>query len=464
LFSAKTIAIKNNRLFAGNIVKEEFTIGDWDSRAVRFDVTNEAHVQDNVEGEVVITEPALDTPAEWDTAGWSNYIESHDGINTYNDPANDGVGAEAYYFQSDGATYGAEGPNIKIGFDLDTLVIDANSSAQTYAVGTEVTADNQSYTNFGSPYLSGRRSWQRDEVYRLYIVFFDAHGRSSNAKWICDLRMPSGHDATYGKVFDKPATDVEAYALYPTITLKSFPTGAQSAQLLRVERGGSDRSVLTQALAIPYENAGSPLHPLAVRGTSFIATSTFVKLVSPELNITKQITLGAADYIDSVSTFTNDSYTAGNANIMRSLVSTPMAYSDDDKAEVIDAMYVTPRDETDSFTFAASSMLNYNPGDHTYGCSGLLVHIHNVNWIPTATTLTNVIVNYKRDVHASQYGGQTYENREGNVAIPASGLITDTSETTAWNGDTFINYFDVTYELTDLTHATGASKSESAYV
>jgi hypothetical protein len=36
LFKAEDIAIKNNRLFAANITKEEFSIGAWDARAVRF--------------------------------------------------------------------------------------------------------------------------------------------------------------------------------------------------------------------------------------------------------------------------------------------------------------------------------------------------------------------------------------------------------------------------------------------
>ena len=52
------------------------------------------------------------------------------------------------------------------------MIIDSSKSDYSFYVGTEYTTDNKSYTSFASPYLAGKRSWQRDETYRLYIVFF----------------------------------------------------------------------------------------------------------------------------------------------------------------------------------------------------------------------------------------------------------------------------------------------------
>jgi len=457
LFGAEDLAIKNNRLFAANISKEEFSIGDWDARAVRFKTASTARVTDTIQGTVDITT---------NFSNWSSYTSDHDGINPFNDPANDGDSASAWNKQSDLSTLGAEGPNIKIGFTTDAVVINNNASLQSFAVGTETTSDNKSYTSFASPYMSGRRSWQRDEVYRLYIVFFNAHGIASPAKWICDLRMPSFHDATYNILSNEASGVINTTALYPTVFLKSFPTGAVSAQLLRVERGGEDRSILTQALVIPMSSVSGAVRPQKAY-TSTNNISRIIKLVSPEINITKNITKGSSDYIQYIADFATGRETdtvTSYVHYHRLNENTQVAFAADCKATIDDLMYVTPRSNTDTFSFNGVTCANYDSAESAYGCSGVFVHHTNAGWDGGESKI-HPVVNYKRDVHASQYGGQTFEAREGNIAIPASDIMSTYNTTfTAWNGDTFINFFDVTTLITDLTKPRGDSLNENVYV
>lgn len=460
LFSAKDIALKNNRLFAANINKEEFSIGTWDARAVRFlSPSGGALVQDSTEADVTVAN---------NLSNWSAYVSDHDGINPYNDPGYDTNAAYKYIYQADGTTLGAEGPNIKIGFyqePASTYTIDqAANSGQLFGAGLQ---SGESFTSYASPYKSGARSWQRDEVYRLYIVFFNAHGIASPAKWICDLRMPSCHNTTYGKISNCSFGEVHALPLYPSVRISSFPTGAVSAQLLRVERGGEDRSILTQAICLPIDSVSGAVRPQVY--STALNNHGLLKLVSPEINILRNITKGSSDYLEYV--FDYDAPFAGELTEISTYIDyykqqypQAVTFSSNARTDIGETMYVEPRASTDTFSFHSTTCANYDSATSALGCSGLFVyHTNTANW--TAVGMKYVIANYKRDVHASQYGGQTFESREGNIAIPASDIISAINTTYyAKNGDTFINYFEVTSQISDLTKNLGGTLNENIYV
>jgi hypothetical protein len=468
LFSAKDIAIKDDRLFAANINKDEFVLGDWDSRAVRFRSSdNTAKVNDILWGDLTITQPTSDTTAEWAAHGWSSYLSDHDGINYYNNPIHDGDTSYKYVYQRNGSTLGAEGPNVQIGFQLDTMVIDNSNTVASFYTSTESVTDNKSYTSFASPYKAGRRSWQRDETYRLYLVFFDARGRSSNAKWVCDLRMPSLHESGYEVLARLNGTSVETQALYPTIYLKSMPTGAVKAQLLRVQRGGQDRSILTQALVSPVNIDTSDdinaCRPKAVTN-AINNTGRIVKLQSPEINITANINLESSDYLEYITNYNTSSVSSSGPPIyiLKGRVNTLSAFATDDKTNIDEAIYAPPGESTDTFTLGSTTCSNYDLTLDAFGGTGLYVHHENASW--TGAGKSFAVVNYKRDVHASQYGGQTYEDRNNNIAIPASAVFEGPGSVVGWNGDTFINYFEVLTHLFDLTKTVSNSTNYTVYV
>ena len=426
-------------------------------------------IESSTEADVSIAVPTDPTdPADWDTAGWVDYTEKYDGINPFNDTDNDFTATLQYKYQSDGTTLGAEGPNIKIGFTTDSLLLDESNQSATFWVGSESTATNKSYKSLASPFKSGKRSWQRDETYRLYIVFYDDRGRPSVPKWICDLRMPSLHDTgNYSKLAYLDGTDIYTEMLYPTVQLRSLPTGVESFQIFRVQRGANDRSVLTQGLVVPSDTS-LPFRPTLIDEVVLSAKSVH-KLVSPEININKNISYGSSDYLEFVTDFDDVvSGTFGDYLYNKTRENNIRTRTSNERTTLQEIKYVTPSQSV--ITIGGSTYTNYMSKYFTslgrtissYGSSGLAFYHLNSNW--TVNNINYVLVNYKRNVFDSQYGGNTYNKRLGNIVIPCSDILTTTAvDYTCYNGDTFINFFDVSTYLWDLTKPTLESINQSIF-
>jgi len=471
LFKCEDIASKDNLLFAANIVKSEFICDDWDSRAVRFNSTGTAVLTDSTESPVSITTPSSDTPSEWDDHGWIDYLSDHDGINTFNDPDNDGNVSHQYMYQSNGTVLGAEGKNIKIDFETEEFYIDTSNNPYTYYVTPPDDATDLSYKNYGSPWKLGNLSWQRDETYRIFVVFGNERGQTADPKWICDLRMPSLHDANFvnsSSVTCKPSlliespillTSQKSYKLYPRIYFKSFPTNATWAQIHRVKRERADRSIITQGLALPtyYRSSMNLYHMNLNPGASFEApvqnSPTLVKLISPEIIINKNISQQSNDYIEHLGNFTVPTTVNSVDNglwynrVYKLKTYTPTSFSSDNRTDITNQIIVSPpSDYEDKVTISSKQFINLLDQiiPNTIGCSGLLVDCANDSWTTLSTNYP--LVNYKSNVYGSQYSGNTYESRMLNISIPCSDVIT-VSNIGNWfdirYGDTFINYFDV---------------------
>lgn len=426
-----------------------------------------------------ITPPIDNTSlASWQAAGWFSYYEDHDGINDYNNPDNDPDPEKQFIYKSDGVTLGAEGPNIEIEFKWEDFAIDdIAGSASTYYVGT--IADG-SYSNYASPLNGGKLSWQRDEVYRLFISFKNTRGQDTEPKWICDLRIPKMVDSTYGVIANRIFSMTQARRVYPVIKIRdgSWPTDAVSAQVYRVPRNKEDRQIVTQALAYPFTNiSGWYLN----RGNTALdyyssGNENLVKLVSPEINITKNITKSGNDYLEFLTDFSSDSVSTGGYGSLneRSIIkcranTVRTAFAANDYTDIVNTTNVIPLDDQPNYSVGGVTFYNYNDVEYinAKGSTGLVVKYSNNSW--TAEGKTLALVNYKNNCWNSQYGGLTYENRQFNNMIPCSDVIYTTGRWTDCNyGDTFITYFDVSTLLYDMDIAEGNysdySKNESIYV
>lgn len=125
------------------------------------------------------------------------------------DPQHDAINPDVmdYMYQLDGATIGAEGPNI--------------------ALQVKYTSTKPTGTGF-----------KKGETYRFGVVFKDAYGRETPAYWVVDQYMQySRHQANY--------------YLVVYMKVKSMPPGAVSARFVVVERKESDKSVLGQGVMQP---------------------------------------------------------------------------------------------------------------------------------------------------------------------------------------------------------------------
>jgi uncharacterized protein (TIGR02145 family) len=402
---------------------------------------------------------------DWDTAGWISE-ETHDYINDFNNPDNDSDTEFRYVYQSDGTTVGAEGPNVKIDFETVSFVLDNSGSDTTFHCASS-SASNNSFDNYASPWMDGELSWQRDEVYRLFVVWTDNRGRRSLPSWICDLRMPSLHDADFinsSGATVSPSTlttysgsTVTGYMLRPRIYFRKFPDEAINGQIYRVKRERKDRHVVTQAFVVPTYVGDVPYYVNLSSGTNLTTNGVeLIKLVSPEINVNKNISIQSNDYLDYVTRFdtsdvasTNDTTTSLVTTSMRTeklLQNTRVNYSSTTSlSDILNSIAISPvatAYTNDAVIIDGLVYSNYYKVGGAKGCTGMVIHYSNTSWGIEGEEYC--VVNYKSNCFGSQYGGHTYEDRLLNISIPCSDII---SFTNTWydikGGDTFINYFDV---------------------
>ena len=242
IFRAKTLETKNDFLFAGNITEEKFDI-DFDARAYRFnsngvgvvtntdDFTNLDDLEENVDY-IKIT----------DSSGKFNTIPENftfSPCNKIKDSDKWWYGDDAMIYQKDGISVGGEGPNISYSFFFKTRY--ANTSDNDYSVY------HDHYEDLASP-ITMSVGFQRSEIYRFGIVFFDIYLRSSFVKWIGDIRIP---DEFIGEeyaiiTYDKADTiqDINiTFEMSDSTRIELNNKGAYYWQIVRAERTYDDATV-----------------------------------------------------------------------------------------------------------------------------------------------------------------------------------------------------------------------------
>ena len=214
----KYLEEKNSYLFAANIQQTEFDV-DYDARAFRYK-SNKTSYGSNADPETT------------------------DIVNPYNDLDNDSSITYRYKYQDDGLTLGGSGANISYKFTTDYILLDDLSN------DTLVTGDvAESYCN-----PLAKVGYQRDEIYRFGIVFFDYYGRQSYVHWIDDVRFPS--------IADYSLTDQIGGKLYGIILGIQFqvlhiPDSVYAYQIVRCQRDEANRTVVDCGICGHTEKTGS---------------------------------------------------------------------------------------------------------------------------------------------------------------------------------------------------------------
>ncbi len=222
----KTLERKDDRLFVGNIKEEYFDV-DYDARAYRHDDTGKARIYDNTGSYTDIDDgnPSYNN--------YSDIEEEHDCINRYNDFTLDTT-LYPYKYQSDGATRGGEGENIKYWFVNSSYRVDDNDSDGK--TSSSIISDS---------FLGIRRGFQRGEIYRFGITFFNNKGQESFVKWIGDIRMPDSDD---GIGFVNDPGPIDAFRLEVRFDVDNIPLNDDGSsmdyQILYVPRTNYDKTVL----------------------------------------------------------------------------------------------------------------------------------------------------------------------------------------------------------------------------
>lgn len=262
-FYAQTMAQYGNRLFFANIQTNDWDIdSSFDCRAYRA----------NCNGKVLLQASSGETEYEGPLSsildGTVVLDYDADVINPMNSQLlyPDVYDEDEYAYQSNGIVYGGEGPNISFKIVHGTtrectatmlggLTDYTSTSMPISGIKNDSSYDSVSFgstqlCSFANPYIASKfASYQRDEIYRFGIVFYNESGISTPVHWICDIRFPSG-DSDSCAAFNYNSTDnyMEAYPFGVYFQIKNFPTGAVAAEIVRCDRTQSDRTVVGQGM------------------------------------------------------------------------------------------------------------------------------------------------------------------------------------------------------------------------
>lgn len=227
-FKAKDIAVKDNVMFPVNIEYADYD-PDFDARAYGFNSVGDALIQDDVLGNLTI-----------DSSTYNTVPETHDCINPSVKAEVGDMYYNVYRYQSNGSTLGVEGPNVSIRFVTNDRI--PYSSQRT-----SITPGENSYANnFKIANAWGNMSFKRDEVYRFFIRFTNAKGQKSFSKWIADVRMPNVADSGFNISYEDGNGQLVVKDLGIVVDVTNPPSDAVSWEILREERGESDKTIKAQ--------------------------------------------------------------------------------------------------------------------------------------------------------------------------------------------------------------------------
>ncbi len=462
LYKAKDIASSKNYLFLANVTESYFDIDNYDARVYRFNkgVTKEFRgEEDNTNVYFVETDgtwkkvesdgtPIIDG-INWtvpETADLTNpYNDTVQDVNTRSDTVNTYLGN----FKYDAAgNLGGTGKNISLTFGSSDFVIDDNTYAYTLKTQDFATDDDANlvvgFDGYYSPYnTANRRSYQRDEVYRFGIVFFDVLGRQSVVRWIADIRMPNLEEYP---IASRSVNDNKVTTLYPIFTIATYPEGAISYKIVRTLREAEDKSIVFSGLLRPtaYVSASASNQPYHKGGDLDTPTmkTNLQELISPEISFYKDFSVINNDYLqvndldDSITwDVENDVITTTAAQDMVVKYREIDYYGSYKTTTLYDGQVVGPLEAGETVNINGitfNSFFNEQNGDEEgYKGTSLILGGTNNSWEYTGGLNTDNLVKhamYRRHVYGSQYGGSNYSARTNSEYVGCSPTIDTTQE------------------------------------
>ena len=508
-FTCKTIATKNNILFAGNIKENEYDIS-YDARAYRWnqsgpgicriyekDGTYWENRNDNVERWVKYTSAGVYITETWGMGGIPQNLDAISRNNIEYNKYQSSTLVEKYQKTPNSGVVGGTGRNVSYSFSGSRRRID--ESALTYGVAGKwawnlwnVSIPRPNYYNGypGITYNQSDKTWARDEIYRFGAVFFDDKGRPSPVKWIADIRMPgydrlinpgSGADKSYQ--FFEDGVYVQANVLRVNFELTNIPSTAKYCQIVYVPREEKDKTCVLQGRVGWFNNASSvynyanPARLCSVSAYNALSLThkKFLYLISPEIAFYKRYQKSNLDFLQIIGTNKGFTQGAGGGSIIINNATkfydlTP-AQEDANKWQSIIAAdisdYPSPPDELRQ----EEGFSNYTYKKYLGDPDGAVLRIGDLGTcllldIQNSLSTTGLSVSefmfatVRRNLFGVQYGGNSYQDRTRNVYIPAGPIVSvvggSASAVASW-GDTWISYHD---HLTGYYNAAATAKRQ----
>lgn len=276
-FVCNSLTSMQNRLFASNItetswvpmIEDNGQLVEYDARAYRANSNNYVRLE-------------TANPDDYEYFSITNYEamrkipKQHDCINPYNAARSSFATPTEYVYGADNKL-GGNGLNISYSF-ISTELTETYSPLQGSGLANNVGLDAHSeyintmpiyelngsqitsksiysasrQKNYADPIIASLfRSYQRDEVYRFGIVFYNSKAIPSPVLWIGDIRMPNYNTAPittqYGDNWYSKPMGIK-------FTVKNFPIDAVSYEIVRCDRTEEDRTIVTQGVVTPIYN------------------------------------------------------------------------------------------------------------------------------------------------------------------------------------------------------------------
>jgi hypothetical protein len=490
-FVAKDLVTKDNRLFAANLTEQYFDIdedatwagkqaGDfWDARAYRFDNTQRCELdKSNSERiEYVLTGPSPNYSSIPEEA---NALNIYNNVNSTEEQENNtltqATGRKQRY-QANGTTEGGSGINITYSFTYETRYLAIMDPASAGLDGLINPTDSASYNQLGL-----YKTFQRDEIYRFGIVFFDKKGRQSFVKWIGDIRIPKVSVSYPISDYDTNNGRVDATYVYPTFTLSNRPSidgDFLNYQIVYVKREESDKSIRATGIAFPTivdadqkryvsaapKNIDNYINDVS-DGSNGSTDIQLINFISPEINFRDKEFIDFSFVHSTGELVSNDCVSktiSGDPNWISIACNTGAATLESrvyirkylenivgaNESRVTLSEYVKAVPPT-TFSFVVQiddkkyGNHTWDTGDPTGSPCGTNFTIRLGGNLTAQSGNTNYFYLYAREsVYQSQYGGLSYADRQLNTFIPASQKIIGSTDTvTCRYGDTFITVFE----------------------
>ena len=478
ILTAKTLTSKYNYLFLGNIKETNFDISlsDFDARTYRF-------FNDGVCKMYNSYADYVSTPANSKTFTSANYpsVEDEFNLNPLNyvgwdiDSGRDNL---LYKYQSDGITLGGEGPNVSYKFITRSIKFRETVSG----LGTMYTIDNstQGLRGYANPYENDYVGYQRDEVYRLGIVFYTNKAQTSFVKWLGDMRFPKLSETNFS-IYDNGTSVTYFNALglqfnFNFVNLLTTHPEIVAYQIVRTERTYNDSTVIdcgyvghltkdgTNNLfwgAIPGDDnlSNASNTPRVDNGAT---VKDIVEYICPETNYNKN------NYVayNRIDIYTGTPTTTAKQPVVRDGVFNYGPYRTDNAflTEILPGTrYKGTINIDDSYLFSAQRSLTASESlPSSFGSYRINSRSHvDINWNrgykgttlllklesdlnPASLAISNLTCPYvTRRNHIYPYGGFSLSALGNNTYYPCSKITPiDTTTLEVWGGDTYISVFE----------------------
>lgn len=513
----KTIATKDNRLFVANI-KTQLGDIDWDARAYRWESGNTYALVNNNTLTTGLT-----------SSNYNDFDQEQDTINPSLLSVSDPNYLSGYQYKSDGITLGGEGVNISYEFvtiasKCDVMNSSSGNFSPPYSYGspwrftnqvsnlTDLTLGVKSTTNNGAyqeqdyPVIFGGskmndglkypqcssllKGFERNEIYRFGIQFYDKSKNPYFVKWIGDIKMPDYSDNNLNCFYeDLTAVDpgdcsdfrlsfavhsistayVNSLGVNFNITgLESISNKIDGYSIVRVKRTNNDKTIIASGLIFPALT-GTPdgqFYPTSLANQrsgnsagAFALEKKYFYFVTPNILDGSQIGPQTGMNVNIKSLTSNANYntdlSTGGAQPYYYFKNYNITYpyspiftiSDLYNLSFGDQQTITGGNTVNNFDF---DVLAPNTGlSNSFGNQAYFIYIGGGSISYGTLTANGKFFATITRTLPSQYGGNTYTARSKNEYISCTNyrsikttsiIFTDNFYT--YNGDVFVNLYD----------------------